>query len=60
MATESKHFINQLLQNLNPIANGKAEWQKDEKLTSEVNEAFERVASDLNTGILQHYLLARE
>ena len=52
MATESQYFKQQRKANLNPLVNGKAQWQRDEKLDNERATVFERVAYDLNSGIL--------
>ena len=45
---------------MNPLVNGKYTWQADPKLEREKNAVFERVAYELNSGILQTLRLQRE
>ena len=52
MATESAHFKQQKAANLNPLVNGTAEWQVDPLLQKQKMDAFDRVAHDLNSGII--------
>ena len=47
MAMESNYFRQQKLTNLNPIVNGKADWQVDDKITKYKEQALERVSYDL-------------
>ena len=51
-ATESKYFLQQKLQSLNPTQNSKEKWQMDIKYSIEMRKATQRVAYDLNEGIL--------
>ena len=57
---ESNYFRQQKLTNLNPIVNGKAEWQVDPKTTIKKEQALARVAYDLQSGIIQQLTLLRE
>lgn len=59
-AQESNLFKQQKLANMNPLVNGKYTWQADPKLEREKNAVFERVAYELNSGILQQLRLKRE
>ena len=52
MATESAYFKQQQAKNLNPLVNGQADWQPDAKMELRRAEAFDRVAYELNSGIL--------
>ena len=52
MASESAHFKQQKANNLNPFANGKAEWEIDPLLEKQKAEVFERVTHELNSGIV--------
>ena len=60
MASESAHFKQQKANNLNPFANGKAQWEIDPLLEKQKAEAFERATHELNSGIVQQLRLRRE
>ena len=59
MASESAHFKQQAASNLNPIANGSADWQEDNLLKKQKDNIFARVSYELNSGIIQQLALKR-